>query len=331
MDYKGHLCPVCNKPFEKGDDVVVCPECGTPHHRECYESTGHCDNFNRHRENYDYNRECEVNSADNEEIICTFCGSKNPKDSKYCNSCGKPLTDNKAYTDSHQTEREQNSQSGFGGAFFMDPLGGVKPEEDLGENVKAKEAAKFVRTSTPYFIPQFKQIKEKGKTRFSFVGFIFGGGWMLYRKMYKIGTVFTLIMALLLLGEVYTLVYHGDAVTAINTAYNEMLSSVMSSLGFSGYSALGEFFASLNTEQLVICIVRTAISVLTIALRVVCGVCGNRFYYKHTIKSVNKIKSTSESEGEIDNKLTSKGGVNVVLALSLMASYYIIYYLPRFL
>lgn len=36
------LCPVCRIPFKDDDDVVVCPECGTPHHRDCYKQIGRC-------------------------------------------------------------------------------------------------------------------------------------------------------------------------------------------------------------------------------------------------------------------------------------------------
>ena len=42
MEFSEFQCPVCNKTFQDGDDVVVCPECGAPHHRECYEQNGHC-------------------------------------------------------------------------------------------------------------------------------------------------------------------------------------------------------------------------------------------------------------------------------------------------
>ena len=30
MDYRGQHCPICGKEFCDGDDIVVCPECGTP-------------------------------------------------------------------------------------------------------------------------------------------------------------------------------------------------------------------------------------------------------------------------------------------------------------
>ena len=42
MEFTQYNCPVCKKQFEKGDDIVVCPECGAPHHRECYEQNGKC-------------------------------------------------------------------------------------------------------------------------------------------------------------------------------------------------------------------------------------------------------------------------------------------------
>ena len=34
-------CAVCNAYLFEEDDVVYCPVCGAPHHRECYNSIGH--------------------------------------------------------------------------------------------------------------------------------------------------------------------------------------------------------------------------------------------------------------------------------------------------
>ena len=322
MDYKGLLCPVCYKPFEKGEDIVVCPVCGTPHHRNCYEETGHCINLNRHRENYDFKRELEVNSDINDSLECDYCKSKNPPDSRFCNSCGKPLSSS-VYTNNATDQsgnKSNNSQNGFDGTFIIDPLGGVK----------AGEAAKFTKTSTGFYIPQFKRIKDGRKPRFSFVGFIFGGGWMLYRKMYKPGIFFTVMMALLTLGNLYISVCHESAVNAVSEKYSEILSGMYSTFGFSAYSALADFFASLTTEQLIVCIVSTAISVLMILIRVLCAVLGNKLYYKHTIKSIKTIKDSTSETKDKDKEIATKGGVNVPLALSLMVSYYIIVYLPMF-
>ena len=42
MDFYKYKCPVCNKQFKESDDIVVCPDCGAPHHRECWEKEGKC-------------------------------------------------------------------------------------------------------------------------------------------------------------------------------------------------------------------------------------------------------------------------------------------------
>ncbi|HMO51234.1 MAG TPA: RDD family protein [Kiritimatiellia bacterium] len=35
-------CPYCRSAINTGDNVVHCPECGTPHHRDCWEENGGC-------------------------------------------------------------------------------------------------------------------------------------------------------------------------------------------------------------------------------------------------------------------------------------------------
>lgn len=66
--YENNKCPVCGKEFAEGDDVVSCPECGTPHHRECYKSLGKCVNKDKHGTDFVYNRNNNEESADAAEI-----------------------------------------------------------------------------------------------------------------------------------------------------------------------------------------------------------------------------------------------------------------------
>ena len=56
--YTGCKCPVCQKEFAAGDDIVVCPVCGTPHHRECYRQLGHCGNEKLHQEGGSWQPDC---------------------------------------------------------------------------------------------------------------------------------------------------------------------------------------------------------------------------------------------------------------------------------
>ena len=61
MEFTDYFCPVCEKRFINGDDVVVCPECGAPHHRECFEQLGHCFYEDRHSPGFSFE------NADNEQ------------------------------------------------------------------------------------------------------------------------------------------------------------------------------------------------------------------------------------------------------------------------
>ena len=53
QNFLGNPCPYCGKNFESGDDIVVCPECGTPHHRDCYKEHSACANEEKHSEAFE--------------------------------------------------------------------------------------------------------------------------------------------------------------------------------------------------------------------------------------------------------------------------------------
>ena len=46
--HTGEKCIVCGQVFTDADDVVVCPECGTPYHRACWQKNGACINLPLH-------------------------------------------------------------------------------------------------------------------------------------------------------------------------------------------------------------------------------------------------------------------------------------------
>lgn len=44
--YKGKTCPYCQAPFKDEADVVLCKDCGMPHHRGCWAENGNkCTTF----------------------------------------------------------------------------------------------------------------------------------------------------------------------------------------------------------------------------------------------------------------------------------------------
>ena len=42
MGEEEHVCPYCLEKVNKNDEIVVCPECGTWHHKDCWDLTGSC-------------------------------------------------------------------------------------------------------------------------------------------------------------------------------------------------------------------------------------------------------------------------------------------------
>lgn len=51
-EFLNKLCPVCGIAFKDGDDIVVCPICGTPHHRACYAQENKCGVESYHSEGF---------------------------------------------------------------------------------------------------------------------------------------------------------------------------------------------------------------------------------------------------------------------------------------
>ncbi|MEE1321896.1 MAG: RING finger protein [Acutalibacteraceae bacterium] len=105
MIYKNTSCPGCGRMLKENDDVVVCPECATPQHRECYEKENKCVNTHLHAEGYEWKNEGTAEKAiffkkkdapdkkdtDSEFSPCPNCGNMNPKGTKQCSRCGMKL------------------------------------------------------------------------------------------------------------------------------------------------------------------------------------------------------------------------------------------------
>ena len=72
-DYKGNTCPVCKQKFKEADDIVVCPDCGTPYHRECWKKVGVCVHQADHAAGFEWTPD-NVISDRPDDIVCPNCG-----------------------------------------------------------------------------------------------------------------------------------------------------------------------------------------------------------------------------------------------------------------
>ena len=76
-------CAKCGKPFTEDDDVVVCPDCGAPHHRSCYLELGHCARQDQHTDGSTW-QDPRQEAAPKENVTCPRCGAVNLPDAQYC-------------------------------------------------------------------------------------------------------------------------------------------------------------------------------------------------------------------------------------------------------
>ena len=54
LNFVHEECIICKKKFLEDDDIVVCETCGTPYHRECYNSVGKCINTEYHKNGWTF-------------------------------------------------------------------------------------------------------------------------------------------------------------------------------------------------------------------------------------------------------------------------------------
>ncbi|MBS1516658.1 MAG: hypothetical protein JSS91_01070 [Bacteroidetes bacterium] len=107
-NFKNKICPYCQSRIKKGADISVCSECGTPHHKECWDENNGCTSYGC-RNNPLTERDAEPGSEDvgnltietirqslnanrSENLIpCPSCGEKIEKESVFCKFCGKNI------------------------------------------------------------------------------------------------------------------------------------------------------------------------------------------------------------------------------------------------
>lgn len=96
MRYTNQICDGCGKIFTDDEDIVVCPECATPQHRECYKNHGGCVNAHKHGENFTWSGINAPSPVLQEEktktIPCPNCGYGNPEGSDHCKQCSMKFT-----------------------------------------------------------------------------------------------------------------------------------------------------------------------------------------------------------------------------------------------
>ena len=299
MDYTEQKCTACGLEFTKGDDIVVCPICGTPHHTECYELWSHCINEDKHKDNYDWSKEHKPV----EQNKCTNCGYVNEKDMLFCGKCGKPFEKG--------ANAQKAQQPPIGNPFFrqnadgttqikIDKMAGVDPKEVFDEDVTGEDLTNIAKTSQFYYMSIFNRIKNYGSSKFNFSAFVFSGAWWLYRKMYAVGIV---LFSIYIVSSILQLAYTSQAF--------EIASSLIRVLGSNPTrEQILNAVNGLSQQELFTLVIPYICDIVKFICMLVSGFIANRSYYKHCKKKIQKVKSEEKNPMKVKNKLTEIGGID---------------------
>lgn len=284
LDNASEKCAVCKAYLFSEDDVVYCPECGAPHHRECYNSIGHCGLEEFHGTENQYQRtqpeEVKQENKDNNYITCEMCGEKYECEEPMCPNCSTP---NMVKT----------------GVRFVkiDLTGGVSDDVDLGDGVTAKDAKKFVFSNTHRYLPKFLSFKNGKKASWNWLAFLTPCGWLLSRKMYLLGCV---VGALQIAAAMFTMPFV-KGVNMLDTSginnYMEYSNLIVDNVALIGDVALYSAFIA---------------SIIDLIIRIILGIFGDYIYKNRVVIKVAEIKKAQTDSFE---EFYKKGGVNIFAAI----------------
>lgn len=345
MKYENLICPGCGEVFKEGDDVVVCPECGTPQHRQCYEKNAGCVNASLHSQGFVWKdeRNSTVKESENkkendgsEPIICPRCGSENPKGSTVCSHCGQKFTmfgfniveKQQQLEREDEQEREQRLETGLGG-FPQDdelpPISKVVEERvkllapGISEQQKQEilcghtldKVISFVGYGAQTYVNKFRKLRDGKKFTFNWAAMFLSPYWFFFRKLYKPGII----------------------VSTVNIILSFLMTVPMNKL----YSVIGDYSAQeilslpaeqqqfIMTQAMKIAPVIMLISFASFVVALICGFIADRLYYRYTEASLHEIDSAADNTFKLS--LLAKYGSTSRWAP--MIAFGIIYLLPN--
>ncbi len=303
--YTGLKCLACGVKFSEADDIVVCPECGTPYHRECYKKNGKCINSEYHEHHESYSAAAEHAKNIGAQITCAKCGAVNPPLALFCEKCGNPIVIE--HVNDNPSEKDAQKNDSFGNPFsinYSDRLCGINPDESF-DDVKASKRADFVGSNTFFFMPAFKIMKDRSrKVTFNLSASLpFPSAYFAYRKMTGM-SVLTFIIQLLLM--IPFLICQISALSTDVGVENNALMAFVSSI-------------NLNSDSFVVLI--NAFYSMLFVFWFLCGTFANWIYYKFAVKKISKLKFEGKA-----SEIKKAGGTSIIgLSVSII-SYFIVFF-----
>ncbi len=297
--YDGIRCPVCSEVFADKDDVVVCPECGAPHHRGCYETNGECAYLEKHAAGEEWRRPQKKTIDGNAPARCPRCDTLNSPSHAYCEVCGSTLNNTHPQNEAQQTQQTPGSNQPHVFVMpynpFTTPYGGLHADEMI-DDVPVKEIAMFVGSGSYYYLPRFKAMSvTKRKASWNWAAFFGNALYFCGRRMYPLGLflvavfIIRLIPGYMLIAENYAQ-FVADPLTFLQNIppRGQQLVGIMQILNYL------QWFVSM-----------------------LLGAYANHFYKRHVFDTIKTLKSKYTDAQQYHAALKKHGGFRTGLIIGL--------------
>lgn len=305
FNYTGVKCPYCDLEITEGQDVAVCPECGTPHHRSCYVEHGHCANEILHSPSFEWKRPDEpantVQSSSGAAVRCAQCGAQNAPGNAFCDNCGAALSSSLSPGDRYAEPDLDTDSSGYGspfsqaGPYSIDEL---YTKDSKIDDIPVSEWITYIGNSAPYYLYNFKaQDRMKKKTAFTWSAAFFPGIYFLYRRVWGAGIIAIIASFLLAVSSTVELVLLPAGITLFGLSADFWQTATMVS------------------------------QIATVAISLFWGVFAVWFFRKKAARQMHKLKLTSVTQDEYLYRLNKKSGPNRPILVAIAAYYFLMAFL----
>ncbi len=313
MFFNGKICDGCGELMHDGEDIVVCPDCGTPQHRECYKKNNKCVNEHLHTESFDWQ---EANIEPVPEPV---------SESQQENS--RPLKIEILNAD-EQSELP-NGMNDFPmpllsvDAVLMDGQG-LKADDEF-DGVKVSEALTYTQISAGKYLKKF--IKAKGKKFFiswNWAAYFFSPAWFFFRKIYNLGAIFlTLTVAGVLLATPFseTLNENYDSYNETYEAYSNALYDYQEDKTAEKEAALDEATNKMMVQTKELAPSLAGYFALTFIIpNTIAAIIANGAYRKKMLDDISIAKKATKDPRILKYSLMRRGGVSLLAGIAALAA-----------
>ena len=276
--YEGIPCSHCGEKFTKDSDVVVCPHCGAPYHRSCYQELGKCKFSDKHSEGYEW--QMPLDQLPPERItVCLKCKTPNPKENVYCSNCHAKLSqDVKVISVIKNEDMDEKDLSPTGEVFA-----------GAGSDISAAEVTAYTGKKAAYFLNRFRPLASgKSTVSWNWPAFFFKFFYFFYKRMYLVGIIALMLYAMLAAPSV---MYAMEVIK-------------MNSMELFGVEMAHNAELMRSLEMFI-----PTVNILNIVYSVCCGLFANKLYMKKVFKDIRTVKEKVQGKMDVKEYLYTLGRV----------------------